>query len=60
MPSAYDSGYADQTGWLQGKTLAEAEHILGERRATVDHSSAYNQGGTKATEDFIAEQKGSV
>jgi hypothetical protein len=59
MPSAYDTGYADQTGWLQGKTLAEAEHVLGERRATVDHESRYNQGGTDATAAYVAALKAS-
>ena len=57
-PTAYDRGYADQQAWLAGKTLSEAEHALDGRRATVNHDSAYNRGGTDATEAYVVELRG--
>jgi hypothetical protein len=46
-------GYAEQTAWLRGKSLPDAEHALAERMATLE-DNAYNRGGTQATADFIA------
>lgn len=60
METAYDRGYADQTAWLQGKTLAEAEHALDGRQTSVDNTNPYNRGALKATKDFIAALKASA
>lgn len=51
---AWHQGYADQTAWLTdgGKTAAEAEHALTERRAS-QAANPYNEGATAATRDYI-------
>ena len=45
-------GYADQTAWLQGKSLPEAWQALREREATLGPGN-YNAGGNRATREYI-------
>lgn len=47
-------GYEEQSAWLQGKTLADAEYALRSRLATLGDGDPYNEGGNVATRDYIA------
>lgn len=53
MQESYDLGWIAQVEFLDGKTLAEAKHILAGRMDKVDERVPYNKGGNDATRDYV-------